>query len=775
MRPSDAGSASAVYDVVLRLWEGHPNARTHLQTLAHHMTLDDFLYQPTDPQDNTVITSLSTAKIGTFFSAFFSSEESNELHPFALQFMQILRERKEALRTGEVSEEMTEAQTVAIRGLVQRNYGAEVDAGRTQSQTALRYITQQVEGIRVSLAKWGALVPEQSAMVEMDSPSLLRAMLSPNDAVLLALSVLLGGVLPGSLRGDNIDDEDCDDDDIASLLTLKSSWRSSLCHSNDTTITEPESPSSPKQPSRIGDVLHALASVELIHEAENAPTATGQVGVGMVFDPVHPQAPTSWGFFSSVALFDSTQQQGFKRILTDAVDVDGGLKNMQAAKIVDLKYDGERLLIHRKRQDNKNVYKLFSRNMFEVPEKKIPNELLSSLDAAIPETVEDVILDAEVLSKHTRGSLNHLPAHIVLEHPVVYVFDVLFLNGYSLLSAPLFLRRALLHSHIVPSPIRHKVEICVYSILACTAGEAGAASPALLRLRAGLDFMVRRQLEGVVVKPALSQYFLGNKGLWRKVKRNYLDLTRCPVSTHLPEDKAGLCLDIKVAEMLSCACAKCVSVKSLSRTLIRYLSADVATPALPVVPPTQPTHPIQPQLTPKRKRDVTPDLGAKPDGSDEDLIEAADLCVIGVKWPKKGAIPEKWILGTFAQGGGGKLVAVAELDAPFPKALEAHMQNLWRIANGKFGRNIPSFVSVPEAVQKMPYGTYSFIRDMGAKSCFVMQVNGPKLGVVVPGASLPVVRLERLRKDKAAFSCLTTVKEMEEMLTMRKRRKVEKK
>ena len=135
------------------------------------------------------------------------------------------------------------------------------------------------------------------------------------------------------------------------------------------------------------------------------------------------------------------------------------------------KYDGERAQIH-KTPDG--TLKVFSRNLLETTSKypEVPHFVQEAAEAAVAKLtqendktthpVDSFVLDAEVVAfDREKGHL--VPFQVLSTRKkteesagtakvqvIVQAFDLMFLNGKSLLSKTMKERRSLLHKHFAP-------------------------------------------------------------------------------------------------------------------------------------------------------------------------------------------------------------------------------------------------------------------------------------------------------------------------------------
>jgi bifunctional non-homologous end joining protein LigD len=162
----------------------------------------------------------------------------------------------------------------------------------------------------------------------------------------------------------------------------------------------------------------------------------------------------------------------------------------------EVKWDGYRMMCYK----NENKINLRSRNNNEYTQRFriIADELLR--------WKHDAILDGEmvVINEHGISHFNSLENWYSMEDGQLryYVFDILFFDGKSLLTMPLYKRRTLLKKHFPKSPI-----ICYNE---CFAGDKGIEL---------FEKANHFRLEGIVGKHKESEYFPGARTKqWLKIK-----------------------------------------------------------------------------------------------------------------------------------------------------------------------------------------------------------------------------------------------------------------
>ncbi|EFA78161.1 BRCT domain-containing protein [Heterostelium album PN500] len=178
----------------------------------------------------------------------------------------------------------------------------------------------------------------------------------------------------------------------------------------------------------------------------------------------------------------------------------------------EIKYDGERIQIHKQGND----YFCFSRNLKPVQSWKV-----EQVKPYIPKATkaDSIILDGEILLMDTKTS-KPLPFGTLGIHKkngftdatvCVFLFDILYLNGKSLIDLPISKRREILESNV--NVVQHRVEL---SEITEIAGKED--KPKLVAL---LNRTFKEKLEGLVIKDSTSVYEPGCRH-WIKVKKDYL-------------------------------------------------------------------------------------------------------------------------------------------------------------------------------------------------------------------------------------------------------------
>jgi DNA ligase-3 len=191
-------------------------------------------------------------------------------------------------------------------------------------------------------------------------------------------------------------------------------------------------------------------------------------------------------------------------------DFDKALKKCPEGFYSEIKYDGERVQIHKQGDD----FKFFSRNLKPVMEHKI-SKLKDYLPKAFPDA-HDLILDSEIIMVDTTtgdllpfGTLGkHKKEELQNASTCLFVFDCLLFNGEDLTKKTLKDRKTFLESNI--TPIKHHVELSEYKLL--------KKKNELVEMTKDV---LKKGLEGLVLKGLNSVYEPG-KRRWLKVKKDYL-------------------------------------------------------------------------------------------------------------------------------------------------------------------------------------------------------------------------------------------------------------
>ena len=187
----------------------------------------------------------------------------------------------------------------------------------------------------------------------------------------------------------------------------------------------------------------------------------------------------------------------------------------------EFKYDGERIQVH-KTTDGK--LKAFSRNLLETT-AKFP-ETLEYVQESATDVVSSFVIDAEVvafnretgelapfqvLSTRKKSEESGETAKVAV---IVQAFDLMYLNGESLLNKKMSERKELLLKYF--QPVEGKFQFAK----ACDFMEDGDTTA----LEQFLDLSVKGKCEGLMVKTMDDVYEPSRRSLnWLKLKKDYLD------------------------------------------------------------------------------------------------------------------------------------------------------------------------------------------------------------------------------------------------------------
>ncbi|KAG0327920.1 DNA ligase (ATP) [Dissophora globulifera] len=190
---------------------------------------------------------------------------------------------------------------------------------------------------------------------------------------------------------------------------------------------------------------------------------------------------------------------------------------------IETKLDGERVQVHK---DGEN-YRYWSRNSTEYTHLygATPNEgsLTPFLHTLINPKVEKLILDGEMVEYDpvTKEIINFGTVktaggdHSDDQHrrrPCIFIFDVLYMNGASIIDQALETRREMLPS-VIPKESEGRVQILPYQV-----------STTEQHIIDAIDAAVMGRQEGVIVKNPKSAYTPNGRGQeWIKIKPEYID------------------------------------------------------------------------------------------------------------------------------------------------------------------------------------------------------------------------------------------------------------
>ncbi|XP_014242253.1 DNA ligase 3 isoform X3 [Cimex lectularius] len=186
------------------------------------------------------------------------------------------------------------------------------------------------------------------------------------------------------------------------------------------------------------------------------------------------------------------------------------LKKCSNGIFSEIKYDGERVQVHKKG----NIFKYYSRSLKPILRHKI-DTFEQCITQAFP-TAVDLILDSEILMIDTNtgkplpfGSLGVHKRNAYRDANVcLFVFDCIYFNGKSLLKVPLCERKKILHDNMTEIP---------FKILFSEAERIHDVKA----LEVMMASVIKQGLEGLVLKDMESIYEPGKRH-WLKMKKDYL-------------------------------------------------------------------------------------------------------------------------------------------------------------------------------------------------------------------------------------------------------------
>ena len=186
------------------------------------------------------------------------------------------------------------------------------------------------------------------------------------------------------------------------------------------------------------------------------------------------------------------------------------------------KYDGERAQIH---MSADGTTKVFSRNLLETT-GKFPEVPQFIQQAAVTDKVQSFVLDAEVVAFNPKTGLlvpfqvlstrkkTQETSEVAKVQIIVQAFDLMYLNGKSLLDQSLKERRKQMMEHFLPVEGKFQYAVALDFV------EDGDTTA----LEIFLDNAVKGQCEGLMVKTMEDVYEPSRRSLnWLKLKKDYLD------------------------------------------------------------------------------------------------------------------------------------------------------------------------------------------------------------------------------------------------------------
>lgn len=210
--------------------------------------------------------------------------------------------------------------------------------------------------------------------------------------------------------------------------------------------------------------------------------------------------------------FDITLMTAIKPMLARACKTfDDAVRRCPNGFFAEIKYDGERIQIHK----NGDEFKYYSRNLKNIMEHK-----LRGLQQFIMKSTkaDSVVFDGELLMFDTE---KQCPLEFVALSKskktnyanavnAIFMFDILYLNGKSLLHVPLHKRRQLLEKVLIPQ----KNRIMLSDALLCK----GTAEAVEAQLTNRMSDVISQKLEGLVLKD-LETLYEPNARHWLKMKK----------------------------------------------------------------------------------------------------------------------------------------------------------------------------------------------------------------------------------------------------------------
>lgn len=191
--------------------------------------------------------------------------------------------------------------------------------------------------------------------------------------------------------------------------------------------------------------------------------------------------------------------------------VDYAMKKCPNGFYAEIKYDGERVQVHKKGSN----FQYFSRSLKPVLPHKV-NHFKEFIPKAFP-SGDDLILDAEVLLIDTKtdkplpfGTLGvHKKAQFEDAKVGLFIFDCLHINGENIMDKPIKTRRKVLRDNMTEIP--HRI---LFSEMQHITDPDD--------LQELMNKVFREGLEGLVLKDVNGIYEPGKRH-WLKIKKDYLE------------------------------------------------------------------------------------------------------------------------------------------------------------------------------------------------------------------------------------------------------------
>ncbi|QHG62688.1 DNA ligase-like protein [Cetacean poxvirus 1] len=218
------------------------------------------------------------------------------------------------------------------------------------------------------------------------------------------------------------------------------------------------------------------------------------------------------GYINNNLIIQSNIMIPIQPMLAEACNsIEHIIKKYQNGMYVEIKYDGERVQIHKNKS---NEFKFFSRNLKPVLSHKVDglSEYISNnynmgcsmiLDSEIVVVCEDKILPFGTLGIHKKSEYKN-------SQVCVFIFDCLFFNDINVMNMPYCERRKILKEYIIEIPNRVMLSEC-YTI---TCND---------ELNNMIQKVIEEGIEGLVIKDIMSTYEPGKRH-WLKIKKDYLQV-----------------------------------------------------------------------------------------------------------------------------------------------------------------------------------------------------------------------------------------------------------
>ncbi|KAI9356237.1 ATP dependent DNA ligase domain-containing protein [Zopfochytrium polystomum] len=258
-----------------------------------------------------------------------------------------------------------------------------------------------------------------------------------------------------------------------------------------------------------------------------------------IFQVWHPEAEDLYNVTSNLAKVahdlndlsvslktnDVVLNTPFKPMLSKSAKSISSIERLMKHKVfwIETKLDGERMQLHKER----NSYRWFSRNAKDYTHlygESKDEKFAKCIHQCISPSIETCILDGELMSFIPEtgefegfGALKTAANRLIADgenavsRPCFVVFDIVFVNGRSLMESPLRDRHALLLKAIRPRPT-------FLEILTHMEGSTNA------QVVEALDLRMLNHDEGIIIKNPDSPYTLNDRsGDWLKLKPDYID------------------------------------------------------------------------------------------------------------------------------------------------------------------------------------------------------------------------------------------------------------